>query len=379
MAAQNYFLEIQVNAFSQIKQTAGEVNITAGDGKAAQLKIYGDNSTSKVIMKAEEVEFSGNMNGKGLTVTNLVVTGDPTASNKDEKYGAKINYATIDNCLINSCEIVSQIKSQNYVDHNDTENNAGSGFLLDGQGGQFALYGKDGSRLTDTGIIVPAASITGKLTADQIDASSISVSKLQSKDYSDTAGAETGFLLDASGDSGKFALYGRAHSDPDDDTSDLTTIFKLTNDSLTIDSASITNLYAENIGDLTNEVDGVMKVSDLLTAIQSRSADIAGLLKGLITADLEVRTLKTNKNGKCVYIGNEADAMNQYDTYYTPSESLSTSVYKSTGHEYFTFNSTPFTIPTAASGQTIEVVIPEITTRLYNHISGNHDGLMQSC
>lgn len=228
MKNSGYELDLSVHAFSQIKQTAGEVDITAGDGQAAQLKIYGDNETSKIIMKAKQVDFSGSMNGKDLTVTDLIVTGTKGAINPATnlpQLGATINSAYINDCQINSCTINSQIKSKTYTYHDDALNKEGKGFLIDSgaveAGGlEFAFYANDGGRITNTEIVTK---------------------KIQSTNFNSEE--KTGFSLDSSkGADGtiknQFALYGTT-SDGEN--------FELTNDNLSIPAAAIKGLTVDSL------------------------------------------------------------------------------------------------------------------------------------
>lgn len=188
MENQHYFKELQINAFSQIKQTAGEVDITAGDKEAAQLKIYGDKTTSRIVMKAKEVDFSGQMNGKGLSVANLVVTGNPENLTENPTYGANINYAQIDNCKINSCTIASQIKSKDYCNGTDPdtgEPKTKKGFLFDAASAEseFAIYARSQECATEDPDVVissseiklPAATVTGTFKAGSADITNLTV------------------------------------------------------------------------------------------------------------------------------------------------------------------------------------------------------------
>lgn len=217
MEAQGYELDLSVHAFSQIKQAAGEVDITAGDGKAAQLKIYGDNDTSRIIMKAEQVDFSGNMNGKGMVVTDLTVTGtkgeiDPVT--KLPQLGATINTAYINECQINSCEIASQIKSKTYVAHDDTKNQEGKGFLIDAgavkaDGLEFAFYGQtsDGHKfeLTNNSLVIPSA-VIGDVTVDTIQSKNYSEDSAGNPNINLTEDGSVGFKLSSSAN--KFYVKG---------------------------------------------------------------------------------------------------------------------------------------------------------------------------
>lgn len=271
MEAQGYELDLSVHAFSQIKQAAGEVDITAGDGKAAQLKIYGDNDTSRIIMKAEQVDFSGNMNGKGMVVTDLTVTGtkgeiDPVT--KLPQLGATINTAYINECQINSCEIASQIKSKTYVAHDDTKNQEGKGFLIDAgavkaDGLEFAFYGQtsDGHKfeLTNNSLVIPSA-VIGDVTVDTIQSKNYSEDSAGNPNINLTEDGSVGFKLSSSAN--KFYVKGTNYELNDG------TISLENTDSLILGDKSFTE-WLKNAGtwdEFITDIKGDLNVEGSITA-----------------------------------------------------------------------------------------------------------------
>lgn len=305
MKAQGYELDLSVHAFSQIKQAAGEVDITAGDGKAAQLKIYGDNDTSRIIMKAEQVDFSGNMNGKGLTVTDLTVTGtkgkiDPVT--KLPQLGATIDSAYINECQINSCEIASQIKSKTYVNRDDSKSQEGKGFLIDAgaveaDGLEFAFYGQtsDGGKfeLTNNSLVIPSAVI-----------GDVSVDTIVSKEFSSATDSTAGNGFSLNGKTGTFELYG-------DKTEDGDVAFTLTNSKLEIPAAYIKNLTTGEITDFANGVWNTIG-TDAIKLAENISSVIAD------QADFYVKTLSTkDSNYHHLYIGADTVTTNTNSVAYS--------------------------------------------------------------
>ena len=103
-----------------------------------------------------------------LTLTNLKVSGGSTAGT----YGAAINNATIRTCKITECEIESTIQNTGYTESSE------NGFYFNANG-NFRIASKTAAgekfELTQNSITVPSAAITGKLTADKIEASDLKV------------------------------------------------------------------------------------------------------------------------------------------------------------------------------------------------------------
>lgn len=167
---------LTTEALSQIKQTAGEVDILAIDGdKAAQILVKANEASSSIVLDADKINLHGDVSAQNAAINSVWIND------------AKITNGTITNATINDCTIVSSLQSSNYNATNKT------GFLLDAQGGDFALYAANGtkfdningiefgqnqtiswSNVTDTPTIITRDSLsTNKIKANEIEAGAI--------------------------------------------------------------------------------------------------------------------------------------------------------------------------------------------------------------
>ena len=178
---------------SQIRQTPGEIDLTAISGEqAAGIVIKANNEAtgkSTILMSAENVNFSGTINAPDATFENInVINGN-------------ITKGTITNAEINSCKIVSQIASKNY-DPGTGNWKTKEGFLFDAGGEEFAIYGRSPECATEdpdvvissTEIKLPAATITGKLKAAVIEASKADIQGIVSATEIDAGKITAGTL-----------------------------------------------------------------------------------------------------------------------------------------------------------------------------------------
>lgn len=124
-------------------------------------------------MSAENVNFSGTINAPDAYFEGIhVVKGS-------------ITEGEISKAKINSCTIVSQIASKNYNPGTGTWKTK-KGFLFDAGGEEFAIYGRSPECTTEdpdvvissTEIKLPAATITGKLTAAEISGTNITANTI---------------------------------------------------------------------------------------------------------------------------------------------------------------------------------------------------------
>ena len=167
---------LTTEALSQIKQTAGEVDILAIDGdKAAQILVKANDASSSIVLDADKINLHGDVSAQNAAINSVWIND------------AKITNGTITNATINDCTIVSSLQSSNYDGVNK------NGFLLDAQGGEFALYSANGtkfdningiefgqnqtiswSNVTNTPTIITRDSLsTNKIKANEIEAGAI--------------------------------------------------------------------------------------------------------------------------------------------------------------------------------------------------------------
>lgn len=176
MKAKGWKKELVIDALSRISQEAGKITLAANEGSswASIVAKANKDGNSEIVLDAPKIYMNGQLNGKEVIVTDLTVTGkESDPDNGDKHYGAKINQAYINECEINSCTIKSQIISDKY--NNGDNGETKQGFLFDAGGQKFAIYGGGDDptkkfELTNSGLIIPEATITGALSAASIDA-----------------------------------------------------------------------------------------------------------------------------------------------------------------------------------------------------------------
>lgn len=164
MTSAGWAKEFIVDALSRISQEAGKITVAANEGSSWASIVAKANETtgSDLCLNADRINLTGETIAQKLTAdeVHLVV--------------AEITTGNISAAKITSAEIESQLKSSNYSAEKKT------GFLLDAKGtneggkGAFALYA-DGAEITNDHVTIPTANITGKLTADKIDAIDLKV------------------------------------------------------------------------------------------------------------------------------------------------------------------------------------------------------------
>lgn len=192
---------------------------------------------------------------------------------------------------------VDTLKSSNYRDGTK------AGFKLDSTRNTFEFYGPvvegDQAIITNEKIQIPAATITGTLTADQIDVGDITVTSLQSKGFTapseDGKTVTPGFRIDseATGSTPKFQFYGNSADG----------MFRLTENELVIPSASIKNLTAENISDFESAV------NNALFKVEGSTAQLSSLITTVLAdqADITAKSLSTSNNGRDIKIGTDVE------------------------------------------------------------------------
>lgn len=164
MTSAGWTKELIVDALSRISQEAGKITLAAKDGSSWSSIVAKANadSGSDICLNADRINLTGETLAEKISANTITV------------HDLNVTDAKISNSTITSCEIQSQIKSSNYSATEKT------GFLLDAKGtdeggkGAFALYA-DGAEITNDHVIIPAANVTGKLTASQIDADNLHV------------------------------------------------------------------------------------------------------------------------------------------------------------------------------------------------------------
>lgn len=154
--------EVAAEAMSMIRQKINEVDILANEGPSwAQIIAKASAETgSDIILDADRINLSG------TTTASTAVIGNATITD------ATITDGTITDATITDCTINSSLQSANYSGTNHT------GFMFDPVNSEFAIYGgQNGETRFDStnGLQVPAANITGQLTANQIDATNLHV------------------------------------------------------------------------------------------------------------------------------------------------------------------------------------------------------------
>lgn len=172
---------IRAAALSRIIQQPGKITLEALAEAGKNSDGSTKNNLASIILNANtpnaEINFNADLFtfAKGseiladnLTLTNLKVSGGSTAGT----YGAAINNATIRTCKITECEIESTIQNTGYTESSE------NGFYFNANG-NFRIASKTATgekfELTQNSITVPSAAITGKLTADKIEASDLKV------------------------------------------------------------------------------------------------------------------------------------------------------------------------------------------------------------
>lgn len=160
-----YEKKLSAEAMTAIRQSASEVDIIAGVADNwAQIIAKADEDGSSIVLDANHINLSG------TTDATKAVIGEATITD------ATITNGTITSATINDCTINSSLQSANYSGVNHT------GFMFDPVNNEFAIYGgQNGETRFDSanGLQVPAANITGKLTASQIDVENLTVKKAE--------------------------------------------------------------------------------------------------------------------------------------------------------------------------------------------------------
>ncbi len=138
VSGKTYTRVLVSEAMSAIRQSAGEVDIVAnwGDDTWAQIIAKADQSGSSIVLAADHINLSG------TTDATKAVIGEATITD------ATIIDGTITNATINNCTINSSIVSDNYSGTNHT------GFMLDPENDEFALYSSTGTRFDSTNGLV---------------------------------------------------------------------------------------------------------------------------------------------------------------------------------------------------------------------------------
>ena len=172
---------IRATALSRIIQQPGKITLEALAEAGKNSDGSTKNNLASIILNANtpnaEINFNADLFtfaegseilADNLTLTNLKVSGGSTAGT----YGAAINNATIRTCKITECEIESTIQNTGYTESSE------NGFYFNANG-NFRIASKTATgekfELTQNSITVPSAAITGKLTADKIEASDLKV------------------------------------------------------------------------------------------------------------------------------------------------------------------------------------------------------------
>lgn len=171
----------RATALSRIIQQPGKITLEALAEAGKNPDGSAKNNLASIILNANtpnaEINFNADLFtfaegseilADNLTLTNLKVSGGSTAGT----YGAAINNATIRTCKITECEIESTIQNTGYTESSE------NGFYFNANG-NFRIASKTATgekfELTQNSITVPSAAITGKLTADKIEASDLKV------------------------------------------------------------------------------------------------------------------------------------------------------------------------------------------------------------
>lgn len=214
MEAKGWEKVLLAQELSQIRQTPGEIDLTAAiDKQIAGIKIEAKDPVtgkSTIKMSSDLVNFSGTITAPDAIFKEIgVVDGN-------------ITNGTITNAEISNCVISSQIKSKVYTPHNDSSKTNGVGFLFDAGSAEtedfkFAIYSGDGGRITKDEIVVP---------------------KVESTNFTSEGTDKQGFSLNALDSDGSFAFYGQTAGGEK---------FELTNNSLVIPSAVIGDVTVDTI------------------------------------------------------------------------------------------------------------------------------------
>lgn len=194
-----YEKKLSAEAMTAIRQSASEVDIIAGVADNwAQIIAKADEDGSSIVLDADHINLSG------TTDATKAVIGEATITD------ATITNGTITSATINDCTINSSLQSANYSGVNHT------GFMFDPVNNEFAIYGgQNGETRFDStnGLQVPAANITGQLTASQIDVENLTVKNLNTAGEGSSAlerivaSGNTMYMTDANGNQ-RFKLTG---------------------------------------------------------------------------------------------------------------------------------------------------------------------------
>lgn len=196
----------------------------------------------------------------------------------------------------------------------------------------------------------------GKISADLIDTSSLTLDTLQSHDFSEVSGSEKGFKLDGSKEGSSFALYGTSPIlDEEGNETEDTATWSITTGKVSLPAAFIADLTVERIhnwdGSVTSAIDKYFSITDgetENTKIMSLSKSVAKFIAS--DTDFVTHTLTTDDgNGGHVYIGKDFKNSEPGIIVYSDAWSVS---HKNLNHQVtdsYTINSNKLTLTDTGS------------------------------
>ena len=366
MTSAGWTKKLLATALSQIRQTPGQIDLTAIDGdQAAAIIIKAkDEQTDKsqILMNAQNVYFSGDINANGATFENArIINGG-------------ITNGDIQSAEINDCTINSTLHSTNY-DNGTGELKTKEGFLFDPQKNQFAIYSKSPKWTSgDPDVVISSnefkipeayidSLITSEMIAGKIDANALEIASIQSKPF---VKGTSGYKLSSDGDNATFEFYGKDTEGNE---------FSLTNEELVIPSAYIKNLSVGNFsdfyGDCKSAIDKYMSVSD--DPDGNKILNISNQVKTLLAKDTDfvVKTVTTTQDDFNVYVGGDYVNAVADNTIYCASDSRYAEKLTSPGTSVWTIDSNN----SITISETSDITISAFDINLTNFVVGTHTGM----